>query len=162
MDRGFPWVRRALRAVHHRPRRRSSALRPARHPRFRRGLRLRAQGRTRRDGVGVDTESNRRFCARCGDLHPAAAQLEPSRQFVQYEGYEDVAPALTHARLELEIQCAIGEKLPGEQLILEDGLSTASQPEDVALQLREYRLARANSEQAAALRDYYEARLQRI
>jgi len=92
----------------------------------------------------------------------AAAQLEPSRQFVQYEGYEDVAPALTHARLELEIQCAIGEKLPGEQLILEDGLSTASQPEDVALQLREYRLARANSEQAAALRDYYEARFQRI
>ncbi len=80
----------------------------------------------------------------------AAAQLEPSRQFVQYEGYEDVAPALTHARLELEIQCAIGEKLPGEQLILEDGFSTASQPEDVALQLREYRLARANSEQAAA------------
>src|SRR5207245_318492 len=48
------------------------------------------------------------------------------------------------------------------QLILEDGLSTASQPENVAIQLRESRLASASLEQAAALRSYYEARLQRI
>jgi hypothetical protein len=88
--------------------------------------------------------------------------LEPSRQFVQYEGFDELAPGLTSARLELEIQCAIGEKLPGEQLVLEDGFSTASQPEDVALQLRERRLAGASFQQAAALRSYYEARLQRI
>jgi transcriptional regulator with XRE-family HTH domain len=92
----------------------------------------------------------------------SAAQWEPSRQFNQFQASDEVAPGLSRARLDFEVQIAIGEKLPGEQLIVKDGLINASEPEAVAIRVREDQLASAVSGQAAALHSYYEARLQRI
>jgi len=92
----------------------------------------------------------------------AAPQWEPSPQFIQYDGSDEVAPGLTRARLELEVRIAIGEELPGKRLILKDGLVNASEPEAVAIQVRDSHLAGVSSGQAAALHSYYEARLQRI
>lgn len=91
-----------------------------------------------------------------------AGQMEPSRQFTQFEGREEMAPGLTSARLESEVQTAIGEKLPGEQLLLRDGFSNLTMPEEVAIRMREKRLAGAGLEQATAIRSFYETRLQRI
>jgi transcriptional regulator with XRE-family HTH domain len=91
-----------------------------------------------------------------------AGQVEPSRQFTQFEGREEMAPGLTSARLESEVQHAIGEKLPGEQLLLRDGFSNLTMPEEVAIRMREKRLAGAGLEQAAAIRSFYETRLQRV
>jgi hypothetical protein len=88
--------------------------------------------------------------------------LVPNRQFVEYEGSDEVAPGLTRAQLEMEIQTDIGERLLGEQLFLKDGLPNSSQRADVAIQLREDRLAGASSEEAAAVRSFYDARLRRI
>jgi len=92
----------------------------------------------------------------------SAAQWEPSRQFIQYQASDDVAPGLARARFDFEVQIAIGERLPGEQLVLKDGLINASEPEAVAIQVRESHFAGVSSGQAAAFHSYYEARLQRI
>lgn len=92
----------------------------------------------------------------------SAARWEPSRQFTLYPASDEVAPGLSRSRLDFEVQIAIGERLPGEQLILKDGLINATQPEAVAIQVRESRLPGVSSGQASAYRSFYEARLQRI